>query len=208
MTHTLANRPTAKSPKGAAENLLSTFELCAKKLEKLPERDFLQQISILATRRHRLLRTLTKLQSRFDRSNKEPTATGDAGLNPAIVAQRQVSEHLRKLVSQEKLIEPTKFTELMGWKGRAGLSKALTSHRVFFVEVGGSRYYPAFYADPKYTRKQLEATTKLLGDLPGSAKLQFFSTPKGSLGGLSPLAALAEGQFSAVKVTAQGFAER
>jgi hypothetical protein len=40
-------------------------------------------------------------------------------------------------------------------------------------------YFPAFYADKRYDRRHLEAITKLLGDLPDGAKLQFFLNPKG-----------------------------
>ena len=46
-----------------------------------------------------------------------------------------------------------------------------------------------------------------LGDLPGGAKLQFFLTRKGSLGGETPLQALAAGRVAKVKDIAAAFAE-
>ena len=49
--------------------------------------------------------------------------------------------------------------------------------------------------------------TKLLGDLPGSSKLQFFLTLKGSLGGDTPLQAMAAGRVAKVKDVAADFAD-
>lgn len=91
---------------------------------------------------------------------------------------------------------------------RRFLTRAIESRRIFFVEIDGTRLYPAFYADLSYDRKQLGAVTKRLGELPGGSKLQFFETPKGSLGGLTPLQALHLGQAAAVNVAAEGFASR
>jgi hypothetical protein len=98
------------------------------------------------------------------------------------------------------------FASQLDWT-RQALSKALKSNRVFFVDFKGDRYFPAFYADPTYRRSQLEAVTKVLGDLPGGAKLQFFLSRKGSLGGATPLEALAEGKLRKVKDIAAAFAD-
>jgi hypothetical protein len=91
---------------------------------------------------------------------------------------------------------------------RRFLRQAIESRRIFFVELDGTRLYPAFYADPCYDRKQLWAVTKRLGELPDGSKLQFFQTPKGSLGGLTPLQALRLGQAAAVNIAAEGFGSR
>ena len=87
------------------------------------------------------------------------------------------------------------------------MSKALGSHRVFYIDYKGERYFPAFYTDPTYQRVQLKAVTRTLGDLPGGAKLQFFLTRKGSLGGATPLEALAQGKLQQVKDVATAFAD-
>ena len=50
--------------------------------------------------------------------------------------------------------------------------------------------------------------TNLLKNLDGFTRWQFVVTGKGSLGGLTPLAALRLGQLRQVKATAEGFAER
>jgi hypothetical protein len=86
---------------------------------------------------------------------------------------------------------------------RQALSKALAARRVFFVEHQGARYYPSFFADPKYERRQIETVSKALGDLPGGAKLAFMTTPKASLAGRTPLEALAVGEVAAAKAAAE-----
>lgn len=139
-------------------------------------------------------------------------------------AMQQIRQQLEKAISSSKaandgpenlveammakgeLLDPVAFAERLGWT-RQALSKALAANRVFFVEHGRTRCYPSFYADPRYERRQLEAVTKLLGDLPGGAKLQFFLNPRGSLNRATPLQALARGQLAAVKAAAEGFAQ-
>lgn len=69
------------------------------------------------------------------------------------------------------------------------------------------RLYAAFFADQKFERGHLEAVSKAMGALPGGAKLQFFLSHRGSLGGKSVLDALARGQKDKVIAAAQAFAE-
>lgn len=58
------------------------------------------------------------------------------------------------------------------------------------------------------SRRVLETVTPALGDIPASSKWQFFTTPKASLGGATPLLALQRGDLQAVMATAAGFVER
>lgn len=88
------------------------------------------------------------------------------------------------------------------------IADAVADGTLFFVMRGGQKLYPSFFADLTYRRRQLAAVTKLLKDLDGFTKWQFFVTGKGSLGGLTPLEALLQGKFRQVKTTAEGFAER
>lgn len=111
------------------------------------------------------------------------------------------------LIASAQVMASTDFAQRMGWT-RQALSKALQARRVFFLESGGERYYPAFYDDRRQERRHLEAVSKLLGDLPGGSKWLFFTTPKGSLAGRTPLQALTRGKLDAVKTAAQGYAER
>jgi hypothetical protein len=66
----------------------------------------------------------------------------------------------------------------MGWP-RQALSKALGAKRLFFVDADKTRYFPAFFARADLGRRQMESISKLMGDLPGGAKLAFFLTARG-----------------------------
>jgi hypothetical protein len=130
----------------------------------------------------------------------------ERAISSSAAANDGPEDTLQSMIAKGELLDPVAFAERLGWT-RQALSKALASNRVFFVEHGRTRYYPAFYSDPRYERRQLEAVTKLLGDLPGGGKLQFFLNPRGSLSRATPLQALARGQLTAVKAAAEGFAQ-
>lgn len=114
---------------------------------------------------------------------------------------------MKQLVRQRALIPSTKFAASLGVT-RQALSKAIAAGRLFYVEIGGDRYFPAFFVDLTYDRHQIERISKCLGELAGASKFQFFTTKKASLAGLTPLQALAKGKFSVVLNAAAGFAER
>ena len=114
---------------------------------------------------------------------------------------------MRKMVQEHALLDSGQFIERRNVT-RQALSKALSANRVFYVELDGHRYFPGFFADTRLERKQVEQVSKALGDLPGASKLQFFLTKKASLGGKTPIDALASGQYSRVRVAARGFLER
>lgn len=118
-----------------------------------------------------------------------------------------VLDSTEAMVQKGQLVTAAEFQELMGWTSRQAVWKAVDSRRVFCLEYKAQRYFPAFYADASYDRRHLEAVTKILGDLPGGAKLQFFLTRKGSLGGATPLQALAAGRVAKVRDIAAAFAE-
>ena len=99
------------------------------------------------------------------------------------------------------------FAARLRWGDRA-LNHALAANRVFVVDCQGVRLFPAFYADPQYKRQQLEEVSRTLGALPSGSKWQFFTCPKGSLGGCTPLEALVRGEFSFVNMAAEAFATR
>lgn len=114
---------------------------------------------------------------------------------------------MRDFCGHPSLISTIKFCEEAGLSSKA-LDKGLLARRIFVVELRGQAFVPDFYLDERYDRHQLESVCRVLGDLPGGSKLQFFTTPKGSLGGRTPLAALAEGEVALVRRIAQGFVER
>lgn len=105
------------------------------------------------------------------------------------------------------LISTQEFAIRLGWSaGR--VNRALASRSIFAMETDGVRQIPAFLADPRFNGSQIRAVCGILGELPGGSKLQFFASPKASLGGSTPLDLLAEGKFSVVKAAARGFIER
>jgi len=128
-------------------------------------------------------------------------------------ARDDVRTTFEGLLEKAVLLESAQFQERAGIT-RQALSKAVTAKRMFYLEVGGIRAYPAFYLDDGLERAQVEAVTKLLGDLSGGSKWLFFTTPKGSLAkadsgrARTPLEALMDGDFEKVKQTAAGHAQR
>lgn len=118
-----------------------------------------------------------------------------------------VLDSAQAMVRKGQLVTPVEFQELIGWTTRQAVSKAAQSHRIFSMRHKAERCFPAFYADPAYDRRHLEAVSKVLGDLPGGSKLQFFLTRKAFLGGLTPLQALAAGRVVKVKEVAAAFAQ-
>lgn len=138
--------------------------------------------------------------------SNDPGHTAAAEASSALGIQAAEAAMSRRL-SQGELLPSAEYVARRGIS-RQALSKALAAQRVFYVEVGGQRCVPAFFLDAQLERRQLEAVCKALGELPGPAKLQFFTTPKASLEGRTPLQALAQGLASRVRVAAAGFAQR
>lgn len=130
-------------------------------------------------------------------------STGNESAAPVATT---ATDAVTKLARDHVLVESSEICEKLGWT-RQALSKALAARRIFFVEVTGVRLFPSFFADQRYERSQMEAVSKALGELPGGAKLQFFLSSRGSLGGKSVLDALARGEKDKVVAAAQAFAE-
>ena len=106
-----------------------------------------------------------------------------------------------------RLVDEAEFKKSL--KLPAGsIAKAVADGALFVVTQNGQQLYPSFFTDPTLKRRQLIAVTRLLEDLDGFTKWQFFVTGKGSLGGLTPLAALRQGNLRQVKATARGAADR
>jgi hypothetical protein len=82
------------------------------------------------------------------------------------IPQNRVQANFDEELATGQLLESGTFQKQAGWT-RQALSKAVNARRVFFLEVQGVRAYPAFYLDLRYNRKDLEAVTRLLGDLSG-----------------------------------------
>jgi hypothetical protein len=189
----------------------------AQEVKKIPAKAFRgrypQQATTYVTELTKLEQTIRQLKTRFadDRGEEHGSPVRAAPIEPPPSSAVQdgtdsVRATLERMVRQGKLLSSTEFASQLDWT-RQALSRALTSNRVFYVDFKGDRYFPAFYAEPNYQRSHLEAVTKVLGDLPGGAKLQFFLNGKGSLGGATPLEDLAQGKLQKVKDVAAAFAE-
>jgi hypothetical protein len=137
--------------------------------------------------------------------------------------QNKVQSTFESLLASGELLESSRFREQVGWTRRA-LTRAVLAGRVFYIEVGGVRAFPAFYLDRRYRRMDLEAVTALLGTLSSGSKWLFFTTQKASLAragaapcagqapaaiqARTPLQALEDGDLDRVQRAAAGFAGR
>ncbi len=93
--------------------------------------------------------------------------------------------------------------------GSEAIAKAVADGKLFFVIRHDRRFYPSFFLDKKrYKKRHLAAVVRLLSGVDDVAKWLFFTTPKGSLGEITPLAALEQRRFAAVKRTAEAFSQR
>lgn len=106
-----------------------------------------------------------------------------------------------------RLVDGDEFARRMGWS-TGSVARALSAGTLFTVKQDGIQLYPSFFADGSLKRRQLVAVTRMLKELDGFTKWQFFVGGKGSLGGATPLAALREGRLRQVKVAAEGYAQR
>lgn len=71
---------------------------------------------------------------------------------------------------------------------RQALSKRVQNGTLFYVDgKGGARYYPAFFADPSLNLAKVKKVSKALSPLPGASRWLFFTSPRVSLGGVTPL---------------------
>ena len=117
------------------------------------------------------------------------------------------SRRLSEAQAQGELLDAETFMARMGWS-RAQLDFAVSNQRVFLISCGGSEYVPSFFFDDRFPRHQVQLVSAALGAVSPGGKWQFFVTGKGSLGGISPLVAIARGQLRAVRNAGLAFAER
>ena len=96
-----------------------------------------------------------------------------------------------------RLVGEAEFMQSLNWSERS-LAKAVADGSVFVMRQGGLDVYPSFFADPRFDQRHLKVICRRLGDLPGGSKWQFFTTPKGSLGGITPLVTLQRGMRAAL----------
>jgi hypothetical protein len=108
----------------------------------------------------------------------------------------------RQLVTDGKLISSGDMQKALGFT-RQALSAAIKAGRMFTVEVDGQTYYPAFFSEGDVDRMVLEKICRVLGNMPGWMKWDFFTAARSSLGDINPLEALVKGRVADVERLAQ-----
>ena len=136
------------------------------------------------------------------RHEPEDNAQLLSGLDSNAMARRRQLHEAGQLLSSADLCERLHIT-------RQALSKAVRDKRMFWIDgPAGVQWYPSFFATEHIQRRDIGRVSVALGDLPGPAKWQFFTTPKHSLNGKTPLAALESGMAGQVLRTAAETRER
>jgi hypothetical protein len=121
--------------------------------------------------------------------------------------EKQEQERREQQLASKELLSSAGFRARIGFTPQA-LSAAVKAKRIFSLQgPSGTAVYPAFFTDKMLDRPVLERVAKALGDLPGASKYFFFTSPRISLGGKSPLQALAKGKIEEVLKAAQAFVE-
>jgi hypothetical protein len=198
-TTAVAEHPAPKAE--PVDDFIASLETLSRSVRRLPAKRLARKLSAEgASAQVKVLRRLADVARQVEELRL--ALQSDEIGHTAEGAKRSADHRLGEMRRAGELLEPAELVARLHWT-RQALSKALAARRVFFVEHEGARYYPSFFADPKYERRQIEAVSKALGDLPGGAKLAFMTTPKASLEGRTPLEALAAGEVSAAKAAAE-----
>lgn len=139
--------------------------------------------------------------------------------------EAMVSAHIKTVA---RLREARELLQIAEFSQRAGMTSmevaaAVQEHRLFLLTLGDEALIPAFFLSDRFDREQLESISTILADLSAVSKWLFFTTPRGSLAmpgnllnGLlvtdgeprTPLQALEDGEFEAVKRCAESVASR
>ena len=194
-----------RDTEASAPDFVSALEKFTSQVSEQSTSVILNQLPADPVKVRKLSRNLAAASSVLEEVQRALTHKAPSGIN-ALAPPRHGSPALLKSIKMQELLDSSNFTNRLDWT-RQALNKALRANRVFFLEVRGDRYFPAFFTDPRHERRHLEAVSRLLGDVPGGGKWLFFTTPKGSLSGLTPIQALDKGQLVAVKAAAERFSQ-
>ena len=72
---------------------------------------------------------------------------------------------LLEVQQRYRLLDEAELCERLGWSS-AVLVRKLAAHRIFSLQRNDVAAYPAYFADPRRYRRQLEAVCQRLNDLP------------------------------------------
>jgi hypothetical protein len=92
-----------------------------------------------------------------------------------------------KLAKEGSLLGPAELIRRAGVT-RQAINQRMKTGSLFTVDgPNGVRYYPAFFVDESLDRRTVARVSRALKELPGASKWAFFTNPRRSLGGLTPL---------------------
>lgn len=207
MSSSSAQGAAARSPAAAFRELRKTaisLQQLTDELAATPRAQLKRVITDSASLSSSLLDTLQKTQARFADIHRTALGKSKAAPTKALAAptamarlREQANQGLKTLVEEGTLVSRSAFQDERTIT-RQALSKAQQERRLFHVEIEGEKYFPSFFLDSCYDRSKLEAVSKALGDLPGTTKLHFFLNRRGSLAGVTPLEAVAGGDYQKV----------
>ena len=100
--------------------------------------------------------------------------------------------------------------EFAALEGRpaADVKRDFAAGRLLGVEIDGVLHILEALIDPRIDRRQIARVSRALKPVGPHGRLMFFTSPKASLGGQTPLAALLRGQVAETVQTARAYAER
>lgn len=105
------------------------------------------------------------------------------------------------------LLDGPEFVRRSEWNG-IQLADALRRSEIFAIELNGKNSYPEFPLNANCHIRELREILLMLAELPSGSKLQFFTTAKGSLGGITPFEGLKKRRYKAATKAARGFVDR
>ncbi|MDR5751354.1 MULTISPECIES: helix-turn-helix domain-containing protein [unclassified Caballeronia] len=92
----------------------------------------------------------------------------------------------REMIANAELIPESDFRERLGITKRS-LEKIVADGSVFAMEVDETQYFPSQLVDPSRNQKRLQAICRIIAPAPATSRLDFLTSPRGSLGDQIPL---------------------
>jgi hypothetical protein len=92
----------------------------------------------------------------------------------------------RGMIANGELLTPTEFKERIGVSEKR-LARPVEEGSVIGVDVDETEYFPALLADPLLNRKRLQTICRIIVPAEPMSRLDFLTSPRGSLGNRRPL---------------------
>jgi hypothetical protein len=120
-----------------------------------------------------------------------PSATGVESDKAREATFAQAYTARKRLADKGELLSSAELAQRLQ-VSRQAINQRVGTGSLFFLDgPGGATYFPAFFADEKYEKRALRKVVRALEGQSGANKWLFFTSPRVSLGGLTPLDILA-----------------